>query len=76
MPLNHDPLDLIEGNFIPGAIVKLRCARAFVRRHELRILKRAAIVEIGSDPRRAEGMAANTPLSPASRARRWIICQT
>ena len=54
MPLNHDPLDLIEGNFIPGAIVKLRCARAFVRRHELGVFERAARFEIRRDARRLE----------------------
>jgi hypothetical protein len=34
---NRNSLDLIERDFIAGAIIQLRRARAFVRRHELRV---------------------------------------
>src|SRR5215813_8642861 len=36
-PLNSNPLDLIEGDLVAGAVVELGGTWAFVRRHELRI---------------------------------------
>jgi hypothetical protein len=39
---NRNPLDLVERNFIPGAVIKLGGARAFVRRHRLGVFQRAA----------------------------------
>jgi len=58
---NHDPLDLIERDLVAGAIVELRRARAFVRRHQLSILQGPAVVEIGGNPGGAERVAANIP---------------
>jgi hypothetical protein len=46
---NHNPLDLIERDFVAGAIVELRRARAFVRRHELGVFERPASFEIDGD---------------------------
>ena len=42
-----DPLDLVLGEPIFRAIIKLGRARAFMRGHRLRVLERAAIAEIG-----------------------------
>jgi hypothetical protein len=56
---NRNPLDLIKRNLIAGPIIELRCARAFMRRHGLRVFQRAAGFEIGRDPRGAKGMAAD-----------------
>ena len=48
---NRNPLDLIERDFVAGAIIELGRARAFVRRHSLRVFERAAGFEIGRDAR-------------------------
>jgi hypothetical protein len=66
---NRNPLDLIKRNLIAGPIIELRCARAFMRRHGLRVFQRAAGFEIGRDPRGAKGMAADPY------ARRWTMRQ-
>ena len=58
--LNRNPLDLIERDFIAGAVIKLCCARALVRRHGLRIFKRASGFKIGRYARCPEGMTANS----------------
>jgi hypothetical protein len=42
---NRDPLDLIERDFIAGAIVELRRARAGVIGHRLGVFERAAVGE-------------------------------
>src|SRR5271155_26486 len=57
--LQSDPLDLVLGKAFLGAVVKLGCARALVRRHLLRVLERAAIGEVGGDTSRAEGVTAD-----------------
>src|ERR1700732_4154224 len=57
-PLNPDPLDLIERDLVAGAVVKLGCARAFVRRHRLGVFERSTGLEIGGDAGRAEHVAA------------------
>src|SRR5207249_1624562 len=54
-----NPLDFIERDLVARSIVKLRRARALVRRHFLRILQRAAGLEIGGNAHRPEGMAAD-----------------
>ena len=62
MRSNRDPLDLIERDLVPGAIVELGGARAFVRRHCLRIFQRAALIEIGGDASCPEHMTAELDL--------------
>src|SRR3984893_991319 len=59
-PLNPDPLDLIERDLVAGAVVKLGCARAFVRRHRLGVFERSTGLEIGGDAGRAEHVAAGS----------------
>jgi hypothetical protein len=39
-PSDRDPLDFIERDFITGAIVEFGGARAFMRRHRLRVFER------------------------------------
>jgi hypothetical protein len=48
---NRDPLDLVERDLIPGAVVKLGGARALMRRHGLCVFERAAGLEIGDGSR-------------------------
>src|SRR4051794_12365081 len=55
---NHNPLHFIERNLITSAVVKLGRARVFMRGHGLGIFERATGLEIGSDPGRAEYVAA------------------
>ena len=59
LQLKPDPLDLILREPILGAVVKLGRARAFVCRHLLRVLERAAVAEISRDAGRAERMIAD-----------------
>src|ERR1700730_19048430 len=47
---NHDPLDLIEADLIPPAIVELCRARRGVVRHRRGLFQRAAVLEVGGDP--------------------------
>src|SRR5271167_471284 len=56
---NRDPLDLIEGDLVTRAIIKLRCSWTLVRGHRLRVFERATGFEIRRDPRGAECMAAD-----------------
>jgi AraC-like DNA-binding protein len=56
------PLDFVLRKSVLGAIIKLRRARALVRGHRLRVLERAAVTEIGSDPGCAEGNNARSGL--------------
>jgi hypothetical protein len=44
--LKSDPLDFVPRQPFAGAVVKLGRARAFMRRHFLRVLERAVIGEI------------------------------
>jgi hypothetical protein len=57
--LDADPLDLVKGNSVPGTVVELGGARAFVRRHGLGLFQGATSLKISRDARRAEGMAAH-----------------
>jgi hypothetical protein len=61
---NLDSLDLIEGDRVAGAVVKLGRARALMRRRRLRILERAAAFKIGRDAGRAEHVAAELLREP------------
>ncbi len=51
---HHNPLDLVLREPLLGAVIKLRRTRAFVRRHRLGMLQRAAIGEIRRDAGRPE----------------------
>jgi hypothetical protein len=59
---NRNPLDLIERDLIAGAIIELRCARAFVRSHELRVFQCAAGLQVGRYSGGPEGVAADLDL--------------
>jgi len=59
IPSNRDPVDFVERNLIAGPVIELGRARTFVRRHRLCIFERAAVVEIGRNPRGAKRMAAH-----------------
>ena len=54
-----DPLHLVLGEPLFGAVIKLGRARAFVRGHFLGVLERAAVREVSGNPGRAERVAAN-----------------
>jgi hypothetical protein len=56
---DRDSLDLIERDFIMPAIIKLGRPRRFVVSDLLRDLEFAAVLQIGRDAGRAEGMIAN-----------------
>ena len=56
---NRDPLDLVEGDFIAGAVKELRRAWAGMVGHRLGVFGRAAIGEEIREPGRAERMAAH-----------------
>jgi hypothetical protein len=59
---NRNPFDLIERDLITGTVVQLGGARAFVRGHELGVFECAAGFEIGADPGRPKGVAADLDL--------------
>jgi hypothetical protein len=52
---NHDPLDLIEADLIPPAIIELRRARRSVVRHRRGPFERAAVLEVGRESDRLRG---------------------
>ena len=54
-----DPFHLILSETLLRAVVKLSRARALVRRHFLRVLKRTAVGEIGGDAGGAERVTAD-----------------
>jgi hypothetical protein len=64
-----DAFDLIESDFVACTVVKLGGARAFVRRHRLGVLKRAAGLKIGCDPCGAEKCGSRSCLSCRDRRR-------
>lgn len=45
-----DPLDLIEANVVPAAVVDLSDTNAGLVRHSGCILQRAAVAQLGGDP--------------------------
>ena len=55
--LNSDALDLIQGNLIGRAVIKLRRPWALVRGNCLSVLERPAVQQIGRNPRRTERVA-------------------
>src|SRR5260370_37354613 len=56
--LNHNPLDFIEAEFIAPGIIELRRARRGMVCLCRGFFERAAVVEIGRDPGRAEAVVA------------------
>jgi hypothetical protein len=60
--LNRNPFDLVQRDLIASAVVKLGRAGAFMRRHGLSVLQRAAGFKIGGDTRGAECMGADLGL--------------
>ena len=56
---NDDPFDLVERDPVVRAVVKLGRLRRLVRGDLLRLLDGAAVLEIGGDARRPEGVAAD-----------------
>jgi hypothetical protein len=59
MALQPDPLHLILGQALLGAVIELRGARAFVRCHFLRVLEGTAIGKVRGDAGRPERMTAD-----------------
>ena len=57
--LDRNPLDFVERDFVVAAVVKLSCSRGFMVRDLLRHFQLAAVLQIGSDTGRGEGMVAN-----------------
>src|ERR1700733_14860800 len=59
IPSNRDPLDLVERDFVAGAIIELRRAWAGMIGHRLGVFERAAVSEKIRQPGRAKGVAAH-----------------
>ena len=51
-------LDLVQRELVTRTVVEFRGARALVRRDRLRVLDRPAVLEVGRDAGRSEGLAA------------------
>jgi len=64
--LDHNPLDLVQPDFVRGPVVELGRPRGLVARDELRVLDRAAVLEVGSNPGRPEGVATDPMGEPGS----------
>jgi len=64
MQSDHDPLDLIQADLIPAAIVELRRARRGVVRHRRGLFQRAAVLKIGGDSGRPEAVIAELGFDP------------
>jgi hypothetical protein len=62
LPLNRDPLDLIDRDLIAGEVVELRGARAVVHHHCLGVLQRAARFQVSRDCDGQKRMAADPAL--------------
>ena len=56
---NAYPFDLIQGDFITGAVVELGRTRGLVRGDGLRVFQRPAVKQKGRDARGPEGVIAN-----------------
>jgi hypothetical protein len=57
--LIHNPLDLIERDYVGRSIVELRRPRALMRGHCLSVLERFASFKIGGDPCSTKGVPAD-----------------
>src|SRR5580704_3937494 len=58
-PSDRNPLDLVERNLVLSAVIKLGCPRRFVVSNLLRDFQLAAVLQIGRDAGRAEGVIAD-----------------
>jgi hypothetical protein len=70
--LKHHLLHLIQTHHVVSPIVELRCPRALMGRHLLRLFEVPAIGEVNRDTGRPEGVAADLRLNfslPSSLAR-------
>jgi len=57
--LDRDSLYLVERNLVLSAVIKLSCPRRFMVSDLLRDFEFAAVLQIGCDAGRTEGMIAN-----------------
>lgn len=73
--LQPNALNLVLRQPLLRPVIKLRRARALVRRHFLRVLQRVTVREIGGDATGAETVIADEALIPAAAARRRIMRQ-
>ena len=55
---DRNPLHLIQRDLIPSPIIQLGRPRAFMRGDRLRVFDCSTILEVGSDARGSEGVAA------------------
>jgi len=55
---DRDPFDLVERDFIAGPVVELCRPWGLVSGDRLRVLDRAPVLKVGSDPGSPEGVAA------------------
>ena len=62
--LQNDAFNLIERDLFVAAIVKLRRASAFMRRHLLGVLEETAVEQVDGDAGRAEAVAAEPGEEP------------
>src|SRR5258708_32949406 len=56
---NRNPLNLVERNLVLSAVIKLGCPRRFMVGDLLSHFQLAAVLQIGRDAGRPEGMIAN-----------------
>jgi hypothetical protein len=70
-----DPLHLVLGEPLLGAVVKLGRARALMRRHLLGVLERAAVAEVAVIPGARKVWQPIGAAMPAAAARRRIMRQ-
>src|SRR5882724_6546924 len=70
---NQNPLDLIEGDGIPGAVIELGGARRFVGGDRLGVLDGAAVLQIRGDAGGPERMVADAGRQVDPRPRRLIM---
>ena len=69
-----NPLHLVLRQPLLGAVIELGRARAFMRRHFLRVFERAAIGKISGDAGRAEGVIADRRIRCRRRRRAGGSC--
>jgi hypothetical protein len=73
MPLQPNPFHLVLREPFLRTVVKFSGARAFMRGHLLRVLKGAAVGEIGGDSGRPKRVAADLLSDAGRRGRLRII---
>jgi hypothetical protein len=70
---NEYPFHLVERHFLRSPVVKLRRACRGMVRHLRGFFEGAAVLQVGGDAGRAEGVVADAREIAAARARLWII---